>query len=247
MSEKALARRARRAVHADALFFDERGKVVARLNGYYPPHRFEAVLDYVAGRHERNESLAAYLRAGRPGSGEPALADEPFFLPPPHDLRAQRRRQAARRAVRDALLRSVRRIASRGLAAADGARAARPVRRRAVRARRAARELTTPDGASATARRVGARARRRRFTPTIVFFAADGREVFRHRCLSAAVPPRVVARLRRERRVSRRAVVPALHPGARRADPRARRDASTCGSERGGAPSRVPRTASSSP
>jgi thioredoxin-related protein len=32
------------------LFFDERGSIVARLNGYYPPHRFEAVLDYVAGR-----------------------------------------------------------------------------------------------------------------------------------------------------------------------------------------------------
>ncbi|MFL6574371.1 MAG: thioredoxin family protein, partial [Burkholderiales bacterium] len=39
------------------LFFDEKGNVVARLNGYYPPSEFERVLDYVAGHHERRQSL----------------------------------------------------------------------------------------------------------------------------------------------------------------------------------------------
>jgi thioredoxin-related protein len=40
------------------LFFDERGAIVARLNGYYPPHLFGAVLDYAAGEAGSGESLA---------------------------------------------------------------------------------------------------------------------------------------------------------------------------------------------
>lgn len=30
------------------LFLDEKGRIVLRVNGYYPPHRFMAALDYVA-------------------------------------------------------------------------------------------------------------------------------------------------------------------------------------------------------
>ena len=58
-TEKALARFLDVQFTPTLLFFDERGDVVARLNGYYPPHRFEAVLDYVAGKRERKETLAA--------------------------------------------------------------------------------------------------------------------------------------------------------------------------------------------
>ncbi|MCC7217953.1 MAG: thioredoxin fold domain-containing protein [Burkholderiales bacterium] len=68
------------------LFFDEAGKVVARLNGYYPPHRFEAVLDYVAGKRERSESLSAYLGHAAREPANPKLADQPFFRKPPYDL-----------------------------------------------------------------------------------------------------------------------------------------------------------------
>ena len=72
MSEKALARRLDVQFTPTLLFFDERGKVVARLNGYYPPHRFEAVLDYVAGRHERDTSLGACLARHVARRREPA-------------------------------------------------------------------------------------------------------------------------------------------------------------------------------
>jgi len=69
------------------LFLDERGRVIARVNGYYPPHRLESVLDWVAGRMEDRVPLADYLRTAAKEAASPALADEPFFLRPPYDLR----------------------------------------------------------------------------------------------------------------------------------------------------------------
>ena len=53
------------------LFFDEKGALVLRLNGYYPPHRFRAALDYVAGKHESRVAFATWLErhAREPASG----------------------------------------------------------------------------------------------------------------------------------------------------------------------------------
>jgi thioredoxin-related protein len=69
------------------LFLDERGRVVARVNGYYPPHRLEAVLDWVAGRMEEKLPLAEYLKTAARDAASPTLHDEPFFLKPPYDFR----------------------------------------------------------------------------------------------------------------------------------------------------------------
>src|SRR5882762_6442029 len=86
-SEKGLAAFLKIQFTPTLVFFDERGGIVARLNGYYPPHRFEAVLDWVARHRERKIALAEYLRtAVREPAGE-QLHDEPFFLKPPYDLR----------------------------------------------------------------------------------------------------------------------------------------------------------------
>src|SRR6266446_6584045 len=94
-SEKRLAAFLKIQFTPTLVFFDERGAVVARLNGYYPPHRFEAVLDWVAGRRERKIALAEYLRtAVREPAGE-QLHDEPFFLKPPYDLRRRGERPLA--------------------------------------------------------------------------------------------------------------------------------------------------------
>jgi thioredoxin-related protein len=60
------------------VFLDERGKVVARLNGYYPPHRFEAVLDWVGGHMEDKVALAEYLRRNVKDAASETLHDEPF-------------------------------------------------------------------------------------------------------------------------------------------------------------------------
>jgi thioredoxin-related protein len=176
-TEKALARFLDVQFTPTLLFFDERGAVVARLNGYYPPHRFEAVLDYVSGKTERKETLAAYLARQAKDPASPRLADEPFFLPPPHDLR--RAPGGKPLAVvfetihcgpcdelhRDGFQRpSVRALFDRF-----------DVVRFALGARTA---LTAPDGRATNAQEwateLGVA-----FAPTIVFFAPDGREVFR--------------------------------------------------------------------
>jgi len=73
------------------LFFDEQGKVVLRLNGYYPPHKFAAALDYVAGRHETRSTFAEYAaqHAREPASGR--LNDAPFLARPPYDFSRSRK------------------------------------------------------------------------------------------------------------------------------------------------------------
>ncbi len=87
MPEKELARAMRIQFTPTLLFLDEKANVVARLNGYYPPHRFEAALDYVAGRLETKQSFASYLNDAVKEAADDKLHDEPFFMRPPYDLR----------------------------------------------------------------------------------------------------------------------------------------------------------------
>lgn len=86
-SEKAFAARMKVQFTPTLLFLDEKGGIVARINGYYQPHRFEPVLDYVAGRMEGKLPLAEYLQKNVREQANARLADEPFFLKPPYDLR----------------------------------------------------------------------------------------------------------------------------------------------------------------
>ena len=82
-TEKRLAAQLKVQFTPTLVFLDERGGVALRLNGYHPPHQFEAALDHVAGKISFKEYLE---RQGR----EPASASlhsQPFFLPPPYDLR----------------------------------------------------------------------------------------------------------------------------------------------------------------
>jgi thioredoxin-related protein len=61
------------------IFLDESGKVVLRLNGYYPPRDFRAALDYVAQKRERDLSFAQYrLETLAAASGD--LINEDFYL-----------------------------------------------------------------------------------------------------------------------------------------------------------------------
>ena len=159
------------------LFFDEHGKVVARLNGYYPPQRFEAVLDYVAGHRERKQTLADYLRGAVKETASPRLHDEPFFLPPPLDLR---RRPAAKPL---AVVFETPSCAACDELHREGFRRKEvlavvnrfDVARLALGARTG---LVTPDGRATSA---GAWARELDviYTPTIVFFDTAGVEAFR--------------------------------------------------------------------
>ena len=87
MREKEFARLMRVQFTPTILFLDEKGGTVARLNGYYPPHRFEAAIDYVAGRMEVKQSFADYMRIAVKEAANEKLHEEPFFMRPPYDLR----------------------------------------------------------------------------------------------------------------------------------------------------------------
>ncbi len=177
MTEKELARVLGVQFTPTLLFFDEQGNVVARINGYYPPHRLEAVLDYVAARREKVEPLAAYLARATPKAANAKLAVEPYFVKPPYDL--ARREGAKPVAVlfesapcapcdelhKDALTRpEVRALLARFDVAQFALGARTP--------------LTTPAGAAVTAD-AWARDLGVSWTPSVLFFDASGREVFR--------------------------------------------------------------------
>jgi thioredoxin-related protein len=87
MREKEFARFLKVQFTPTLVFFDERGEVVARLNGYYPPQRFEAALDWVAARMEGTTPLRDYLQENARDAASETLHDEPFFMRPPYDLR----------------------------------------------------------------------------------------------------------------------------------------------------------------
>jgi thioredoxin-related protein len=176
-SEKELALQLGVQFTPTLLFFDEKGAVVARLNGYYPPHRLEPVLDYVAGRLERRQSLAEYLATAVKESANPRLQAEPFFIKPPHDL--TRRGGGKPLAVvfetpycggcdelhREGFKRAEVRVLLQRFDVVQLPLGA-PTR------------LTTPDGRVSTAA-AWARELDVTYTPAIVFFDTGGKEVFR--------------------------------------------------------------------
>ena len=175
-SEKQLAAFLKIQFTPTLVFFDERGGIVARLNGYYPPHRFEPVLDWVARRRERKIALAEYLRtAVREPAGE-QLHDELFFLKPPYDLRRRGAKplavffETSSCAACDELHREAFRRAEivESLKRFDVARFALGERT----------PVTTPAGdrlpAEDWARSLGLS-----YTPSVVFFGTDGKEAFR--------------------------------------------------------------------
>ena len=69
------------------LFLDEQGGVALRMNGYYPPHEFDAALDYVAGRMEKKIAFADYLKSKSKPAARATLNPASFFLAAPYDLR----------------------------------------------------------------------------------------------------------------------------------------------------------------
>jgi thioredoxin-related protein len=86
-SEKQLAARLKVQFTPTLVFLDEAGAVALRVNGYYPPRRFEAALDYVAARKERTTAFADYLARAYREEASATLHGQPFLMPPPLDLR----------------------------------------------------------------------------------------------------------------------------------------------------------------
>ncbi|HHJ17402.1 MAG TPA: thioredoxin [Gammaproteobacteria bacterium] len=72
------------------LFLDEQGKVLVRLNGYYPPHRFGAVVDFVGQHREKEGSFRDYWAKLSPVAAKGVLHQDESYLQAPYRL-AERR------------------------------------------------------------------------------------------------------------------------------------------------------------
>ena len=177
MKEKDLAKAIGLQFTPTLLFLDERGRVVARLNGYYPPHQFDAVLDWVAGHMEGKVPLGAYLERHVRDPASPALHDEPFFMKPPLDLRRGKGAKPLAVVFETPFCAGCDELHREGfrrpevkaqLAKFDVARISLLQNERII----------TPDGKTVPASEF-ARSLKIVYTPSIVFFDRAGREVFR--------------------------------------------------------------------
>lgn len=85
-TEKSISEKLKIQFTPTILFFNEKAKVILRLNGYVPPRRFNVALDYVAMHEEGQMSYRAYVRAHLPAGKSGGLIKEDFFMSKPFDL-----------------------------------------------------------------------------------------------------------------------------------------------------------------
>lgn len=178
-TEKSFARALRVQFTPTIVMLDERGETALRLNGYIPPHKFDAALAYAGQRLERTQSFADYLQAQAREPAGARLNDEPGFLPTPLRLAdalargdkpllvlfEQKECAACDELHDEALVRpEVQALVERFQVAQVDVAARDPVQ--------------TPAGATLPARD-WARGLGVSYTPSLVFFDAAGREVFR--------------------------------------------------------------------
>jgi len=87
-TEKTLAEALKVQFTPTVLLFNEKGKVVLRLNGYRSPQRFSVDLDYVALHQETKTGYREYVKANLPAApSSKKMHSEEFFASPPYDLR----------------------------------------------------------------------------------------------------------------------------------------------------------------
>ena len=177
MSEKEFARAMHVQFTPTLLFLDERANVVARLDGYYPPHRFEAALDYVSGHLEGKQSFASYMREAVRDAASEKLHDEPFFMRPPYDLHRQRESKPLAVVFETPYCAGCDELHREGFERAEvRAELARFDVVRLILGEHA--PLVMPQGGNTFADD-WARALNIAYTPSIVFFDASGQEVIR--------------------------------------------------------------------
>jgi thioredoxin-related protein len=177
MTEKQFAKHVGVQFTPTLLFLDEQGRVTTRLNGYWPPHRFAAAIDYVATRQEGKLPLSDYLAQHAPEAARAQLNEQAFLMKPPFDLRRGKGAKPLAVLFETRHCRACDEMHGEGfqrdemrvlLAKFDVARFALTD----------ATPLTRPDG-RATIARDWARELNVAYTPAVVFFDAGNREVFR--------------------------------------------------------------------
>ena len=86
MTEKQLAEKLQVWFTPTILLIDEKGEIVMRINGYYPPHQFLAALKYVGEKQEGKMTFPEYYARLDPPPSKGVLNPEPFFAQPPYNL-----------------------------------------------------------------------------------------------------------------------------------------------------------------
>jgi thioredoxin-related protein len=85
-TEKAFAGALRVMFTPTMLFLDEKGDVILRVNGYYPPHRFNAALEYASTHTDRMPHFRDYLQRVAPPPATGILHGGDATLRPPYRL-----------------------------------------------------------------------------------------------------------------------------------------------------------------
>lgn len=177
LTEKAFAKSLGVQFTPTLLLLDEQGAVALRLNGYQPPHQFEAALDFVAARREKREKFTDYLQAQarEPASGR--LHEQPWLLPAPLDLAGLARDKPRLVLFEQKVCAACDEMHGEGFPRPEVAALLKKYHVARVDIAAAA-PLTTPGG-ERTTMRDWARRLEIVYTPSLVFFDAAGREVFR--------------------------------------------------------------------
>ena len=89
-SEKELAAYLKVQFTPTLLFFDEKGNVALRLNGYYAPHKFKTALEYVAKKMESTAKFSDYMKTAAPEPASGKFHDESFFMAAPFNFKQNR-------------------------------------------------------------------------------------------------------------------------------------------------------------
>lgn len=181
LEEAQFAAREKTNFTPSVVFYNAAGEEALRLRGYYPPYRFRAALEYVADGHYRHESFREYLaRADVPLVFEPGdLAEEAFFMPGPYMLDRSKRPGERPLVV----------MFEQGNCHACDVLHTGPLQEPGIRARISQLEavqlpywdevpVVTPGGERTTSRRWAADLGLF-YTPTLIFFDLDGREIIR--------------------------------------------------------------------
>ena len=220
MSEKQLAAALKVQFTPTLLFLDEKGGIALRVNGYLPPERFEAALDYVAAKMERKLAFSDYKKI--PEKANENLNPQSFFMKPPYDLR----RKPGSKPL--AVLFETPHCAGCDELHREG------FKRKEVLSRLAKfdvvrfstldnQSVVAPGGQQIKASEWAIQLEAHVRPVNGVLRRARTRDI-PHRGLPTAVPPRRVARVRGERRVPHRAVLPAFPADRSRAATRPRRN-----------------------
>ncbi|MFA5242161.1 MAG: thioredoxin fold domain-containing protein [Sulfuricella sp.] len=179
VTEKEFARQLRVMFTPTLLALNEKGEAILRINGYYAPHRFSAALDYAGQGKEGGGSFRDYFAAQSAQSASGKLHASARFIKPPLAFDAALKRskkpllvlfeQKTCPACDELHLDILKRKESRPLL--DALQIAQLDMWSDA-------PLTTPDGRQTSARE-WARQLDINYAPSMVFFDASGKEVFR--------------------------------------------------------------------